>query len=230
MGPDTISSHTNTFASLVPGVDVTLGSGALGGTAVTVGIATDTTSMSQTVKGLVDQLNGVLSDIDSATRTGTGTTKGGALAGDTGLRSLRDELVGSLYSDAGSGLAAVGVQLDRYGKFVFDESKFKAAYQSDPAATAARFTKGATSSGFADRLAVVADRASRSSDGTLGSMVKGRTKTIDRLNSSITDWDMRLELRRTTLTRQFTALETALNKMNSQSSWLSGQIAQLSNG
>jgi flagellar hook-associated protein 2 len=38
---------------------------------------------------------------------------------------------------------------------------------------------------------------------------------------------MRLELRRTTLTRQFTALETALSRMNSQSSWLAGQISSL---
>ena len=32
----------------------------------------------------------------------------------------------------------------------------------------------------------------------------------------------------TTLTRQFTALETALSQMNSQSSWLSSQLASLS--
>ena len=29
------------------------------------------------------------------------------------------------------------------------------------------------------------------------------------------------------LTRQFTALETALSQMNSQSSWLAGQISSL---
>ena len=35
------------------------------------------------------------------------------------------------------------------------------------------------------------------------------------------------ELRRTTLERQYTALETALSSMQSQSSWLSSQISSL---
>ena len=44
----------------------------------------------------------------------------------------------------------------------------------------------------------------------------------------IADWDVRLATRRKTLTRQFTAMETALSSLKNQSSWLAGQLGSLS--
>ena len=48
------------------------------------------------------------------------------------------------------------------------------------------------------------------------------------LNKSIDAWDDRLELRRATLERQYTALEKALSQLSSQSSWLTSQLDALS--
>ena len=231
IGADTISSPTNTFTNVLPGVNITLGVDAVANTNVTTTLATDSKAMTATLKGLVESLNAVLSDIDTLTATGTGTgttvTKAGPLAGDSRLRSVRDQLVNTLYSSTNQGLSTVGIQLDRSGKFVFDEAKFKSAYEANPAATAAKFTAAATSPGFADRLAAVAKQSSRSTDGTISLAISGRKSVIDQLEDSVAAWDQRLELRRTTLTRQFTALETALGQMNSQASWLAGQISSL---
>ncbi len=47
------------------------------------------------------------------------------------------------------------------------------------------------------------------------------------MNDDIADWDVRLEQRRTSLERQYGALEVALGKLQSQSSWLAGQISSL---
>ena len=69
--------------------------------------------------------------------------------------------------------------------------------------------------------------ASDKTSGTVTGAVNGRTAAITRLNKSIADWDDRLALRRTTLERQFTALETAMSQMQSQSSWLSSQLSSL---
>jgi flagellar hook-associated protein 2 len=49
------------------------------------------------------------------------------------------------------------------------------------------------------------------------------------MQDSIADWDTRLALRQQSLTQQFTAMETALSQLNSQSSWLNGQINALGN-
>ena len=222
-----ITSTTNQFAGVLPGVTLALAPDTAPGTAVSLDLAIDAGRTSADVKALVDSLNAVLTEIDTATKVGGVGVTAGPLGGDRNLRAVRDQLVSTLYSAADTGLAAVGVQLDRYGKFSFDEAAFKSAYATDPAGTAAHFTTGTPTTGFADRLAKAADLAGDPFTGAVSSAIKGREDAIKRLNGDIDRWDTRLELRRITLTRQYTALETALGRMNSQSSWLAGQIGSL---
>ncbi len=223
LGADTIHSATNTFTGVVPGVDLTVSTAALG-TTVEVNVARDSGKVKDSVKSLVDNVNALLTQIDSL--TSYSSTSKGAMAGDVTLRELRTSLLNSVYPDDHSTMADVGVQTDRYGKLVFDQDKFNTAYAADPAAVAAKFTSG-TVDGFAARVTDVANRASDKYTGSITTSITGRNTAIDRLEDSIEDWDTRLELRRTTLTRQFTALETALSQMNSQSTWLAGQISSL---
>jgi flagellar hook-associated protein 2 len=145
------------------------------------------------------------------------------------VRAVRTALLTTVYPADGSSLAGVGIQLDRYGKLTFDEAAFKTAYAADPAGVAAKFTSGAVT-GFAARVQAVAKGASDSVNGTVTTSINGRSTEIDRMQDSISDWDARLALRQESLQRQFTALETALSQMNSQSSWLSGQLGSLSQG
>ena len=218
----TAASPTNTFADLLPGVTITLGGGATAGTTSTVAITRDTTSVKSAVKALVEQVNGLLTTIDGKVKM--------AFAGEAAARSLRDALSDTVFPGGTVSMSTYGIQTDRYGKLVFDESKFDASYAADPAATAAMFTSAgdAAEDGWAARVVKVAKAASDSTDGYVTSAIQGRTATIDRLQDSIDAWDLRLELRRTTLTRQYTALETALSGLKSQGDWLAGQIATLS--
>lgn len=217
------TSATNTFADLVPGVSITLAADAPAGTTSQVAMTRDPATASAALKGLVDAVNSALADIDTQTRTGTGTK--GPLAGDSTLLSVRGQLLSSVFAGDGSSLADLGLQTDRYGKLVLDEATFKKAYAADPAAVQARLT--APDTGFVSRVGEVAKAASDRVDGTLTTAITGRNDAISRLDDGIEAWDLRLEVRRTALTRQFTALETALNQMNSQSSWLAGQLSSL---
>ena len=231
IGADTIHSPTNTFTNLLPGVSVTLGTGAVAGTVVDIAATADPAAMSDKVKSLVDSMNAILSDIDAATKSGSGTVKGGPLAGDNVVRRVRDTLTSTLYASGGGSLADVGIQIDRSGKLVFDAAAFKAAYTEDPAGVAAKFVDG-TTPGFMARVAAAATGASNSTNGTITQALQGKDSLIRDLNDRIEAWDDRLAVREATLKRQFAALETALNAMQSQSSWLAGQIAGLptSNG
>ncbi len=229
VGTDTIHSSTNTFTDLLPGISVTLGAGAVAGTAVDLDAATDAGAMADRLKAFVDSVNAVLTDVDAATSTGSGTLSGGPLSGDTVVRQVRDLLTGTLYASGGGTLADVGVQIDRSGKLTFDATAFRTAYAKDPATVSAAFVDG-TAPGFVARVATVAAGASNSVDGSLTQALRGRDSVIKDLTSRIDAWDQRLGLREAALKRQFTALETALNQMNSQSNWLSGQIAQLPAG
>jgi flagellar hook-associated protein 2 len=228
IGSDVVHSPTNTFTDIAGGLTVTLGAKVPDGTLVHLDAQQDAAGMAKTVKGLVDAINGALARIDSLTAYDTSTRTSGPLAGDAGVGAVRNALLNAVYPTDGTSLAAVGIQLDRYGKLTFDEAKFKDAYSADPAAVAARFTSGGVA-GFAARVQKVAAGASNSVDGTITAAITGRNSDIKRMQDSIADWDTRLALRQDSLQRQFTALETAMSQMQSQSSWLSSQLAGLSN-
>lgn len=225
----TATSSTNTFTNLVPGVDVTLAPSATVGSTATVTVAQDSSSVRDSVKGLVDQVNSLLTLIDNQTATKSETGTAGVLAGDTMSRSLRNALVNTIFgSDSTTSMASLGIQTDRYGKLVFDGDTFDKAYAADPAGVAAKFTTGATTAtdGWAARVAAVAKGAT-GTNGTITAAIAGRNTALDRLSDSIADWDDRLEIRRKSLERTYTALETALSNMQSQGNWLAGQISSL---
>jgi flagellar hook-associated protein 2 len=227
VGSDVLHSATNSFTGTVNGLDITLQPGVAVNTAIEVTVARDTTTLTKSVKELVDAVNSALTDIDKLTAYNSGTKKSGVLAGDTAVRGVRTALLESVYPADGGSMASMGIQTDRYGKLVFDEAKLTAALAADPAAVTTAFAR-TTTDGFAARVQGVAKGASDSIDGTVTSAIQGRTAGIDRMQDSIEDWDLRLSLRRDTLTRQFTGLESALSRMNSQSSWLTGQLNALS--
>jgi flagellar hook-associated protein 2 len=222
----TITSASNTIKDVAPGVSLTLAPDASGSSDVTV--TRDAKTVSGKVKGLVDAVNDILSSIDALTAYDPTNQTTGKLSGESSVRELRGALLDRVFPADGSSLASLGIQTDRSGKLVFDQTAFESAYAADPAAVEARFTTPGT--GFVDRLHSLSDRASNSLTGTLTQTITGRKDAIRTLNDDIADWDTRLQLRRDTLTRQYTALEVALGQMNSQSSWLAGQISSLSGG
>lgn len=228
IGTDTVHSATNTFTDVANGLSITLGSTITDGTVVDLDVVQDTAGMTKTVKGIVESINAALAKIDSLTAYNSTTKTSGPLAGDASVRALRNSVLNAVYPGDGTSMAGVGIELDRYGKLTFDADKFTAAYSADPGAVASKFTSAAN--GFADRIQVVAQSASDSVDGTITTSINGRNSTIKRMQDSIDQWDTRLALRQSTLTRQFTAMESALQQMNSQSNWLTSQLSSLSSG
>jgi flagellar hook-associated protein 2 len=221
----TVTSTTNTFEDVVDGVDITLGAAATNATTATVTVTRDTASLSSQVQSLVDTLNAALDEIGTQTAYNAETGAAGKLLGDAAVRSLKTTLLNSVYPTDGSSMAALGIQTTREGKLTFDATKFKEAYAADPAGVAEKFTT--EGDGFAARLEKAAKSASSTTDGTITQAIKGRKQEITRLNESIDAWDLRLELRRTTLERQYTALETAMSTMSNQSNWLTTQLSSL---
>lgn len=220
IGGITATSSSNTFTDVVPGLTLTLSAGATG--SADIGVTRDAGTRSSAVKSLIDDINVILGQVSSL--TATGTTRG-LMSGDSTLRQVAGALQSAIYPAGGGSLATYGVEVDRYGKLTFDADKFAAGYQADPVAAAAAFTGPA---GFAARLTAAVENASDKYTGAITSAITNRGTAITRLNENIANWDDRLELRRASLERQYTALETALARMQSQSSWLTSQLASLS--
>jgi flagellar hook-associated protein 2 len=215
------TSSSNTVASLVTGVDVTL---QRTGTS-TVRVAADTTATVDAVKALVTAANDAIAEVKKQTSTGTGTR--GALASDSLVRSLA-ERVQTAFSTALGGVnaAAIGVQTSRDGTLVLDEAKLQDAVRSDPALVRGLVAPQDGSAGIGQRLRDVVKSAT-GTDGFLTSSVQGRERTTKDLQAQIESWDRRLEIRKATLQRQFSALEVSLGRLQSQSNWLSGQLSGL---
>jgi flagellar hook-associated protein 2 len=131
----TVSSSSNTFSGLLPGVSFTVGKVE---PAVTVRAAVDGTAVAGQVSKLVDAVDAVLSQISTSTAYNTTTQSGGPLTGDSVARSLQQQLL-TLVSGAG----APGVSLTRDGTLSFDQSAFVTAFAADPDKVKAAF--GATS-------------------------------------------------------------------------------------
>lgn len=224
----TATSTTNTFTDLLPGVTVTLADSTTVGTTSRLSLTRDSAKVSAAVKDLVDGLNGVLTSIDDQSKYDSSTKKAGPLMGEAVARSLRNDLLQSVYDDTGASLADLGITVNRQGTLDFDATKFAEKYAADPTGVAARFTS--TADGFAARVGDVAKSGSDPISGTLTAALTGRRSNITTMQNSIDAWDDRLALRRTALEKQFTALETAMNQMQSQSNWLAGQLGSLSSG
>ena len=81
--------------------------------------------------------------------------------------------------------------------------------------------------GIAAKLLAISKSASDATTGSIVALANGQDLLVKDYQARIEAWDLRLEKRREALTRQFTAMETALSSLKNQSTWLAGQINSL---
>jgi flagellar hook-associated protein 2 len=235
----TLTSATNTISGLMDGVVLTVTGPAAG---VSVKVASDPDAVATKVAALVTAANGLLDAISSYTDF---DSPAATLKGDSTLRQLSGQILDTVSGVVGANasLAAAGVELTDDGHLKFDKSVFTTKLAEDPAMVQRLFTATSTTAGpdgtagtaddvttptgLAARLAALATAASDDTTGTLTLLAKGKDSMAEDLQDRIDAWDVRLELRRTALTRQFTAMEVALSTLQNQSSWLAAQIGSL---
>jgi flagellar hook-associated protein 2 len=159
-GAYSVTSSTNAFTNLTPGVSVTVK--ALSAVPVEIAVAADSGAIADRVGALVDAVNSALDEIAAQTAYDADSKTAGVLNGDPGARRVAQSLVRAVtdavvQSPLGApGLA--GVSVDRTGKITFDRDKFLAAYAKDPAAVQRLFVQDATASSADLRFAGASDR------------------------------------------------------------------------
>lgn len=235
-----VYSTTNEFVGLLTGTTIKVSKPEA---EVTVAVTTDPQKVAASAQALVDAANEALAEIKKSTAT-SATTKS-ILTGDSTLNRLSSQILNAVSAVVGAdgSPGAYGVELTREGTVKFDKDKFLTALAADPSKVEAVVSGTAAGAGAdgvtgtADDVAAVAGAATRLLDlskqvtdkttGSLTLLAQGRDDLADDLQDRIDSWDTRLEKRRETLQRQFTAMEVALGSMQSQSSWLAGQLNSL---
>ncbi|MCI3921323.1 flagellar hook-associated protein 2 [Paenibacillus sp. TRM 82003] len=177
--------------------------------------------------------------------------KSGLLRRDSIVQKAYSELRGisSSFVDTGStdirSLAHLGISSTHYqdkGKLsVVDEQKLRAAINADPEAVMKLFS-GKDDEGGAGEKVGLAERMYNSVEGVLkeistkaGTSVFAETQSFNSqaiLSKRLSEYDERIDKMNSRLQdlesryyRQFTAMETAINRYNSQSSYLAGMFA-----
>ena len=230
--PYTVRSSSDTFDDLLPGVDVTL-KGVPSGS-VTIDVTRNADGIADRVAKLVDAVNNVLGGLAESSAYDSETEKAALLTGNGTVRRARDELTRALISPVAgatlSTLGLAGVTMKNDGTFTFDRAKFLAAYDTDPAAVERLFSVDFDSpqQSAMSRILAEVDDATGFGTGYLRGAEDTEKARVEDLGEQAAKWDVRLELRERVLRSTYSRLETALAQLQSQSTWLAGQINSLS--
>jgi flagellar hook-associated protein 2 len=168
-------------------------------------------------------------------------SKSGLLRGDgimTDLYNKMRNIMSSVVSTGGdyTSLASIGISSRNYqdrGKLYIDETKLKAALEKDPDAVQKLFSQiGDTAQGtnglvnklsdvMQDSIKKLTSRAGAMGNSQYDQSIIGRM--LSRLQTDITRQNDRLAKKENLYYKQFAAMEEAVAKFNSQSSWLYAQ-------
>lgn len=210
----TVNSSSNTFSNVIQGVTFTVSAPA-SNVSITVGKGEQ--SISDAVKALVDSAN------TATTEMNNDTAQGAALATNATISSIGQSVLSSVSNgtSTGASLSTYGISIDKNGVMSFDASAFAAAYSSDPTGTQSAITD------FANSLQSTADLATNATYGSVTSQIQSVTTISQNLTSEIGDWNDRLTTIKNAYTAKFTAMETALAKLQSQQTYLTSMFNQM---
>lgn len=210
-GGYTVSSATNTFTNVIPGVTFSVSAPA---TNVTISVSNGAQTISNAVQSLVNSANAAMTEMNND------TAKGAVLASNSSVESITQSILGAVSqgTSTGGSLSTYGISIDSNGVMSFDASAFATAYAADPNGTQQAI------SGFATALNTTATNATDPTYGTITTAITAGQTSASNLNTEISTWNDRLAQIKDSYTAKFTAMETALAKLQSQQTYLTNMF------
>ena len=219
------TSSTNAASGILDGVTVNL---AKEGTTTLTVAAEYSTNMTSALNAFITAYNAANSTMTTMGAYDATTKTAGALQGNQVLRDSQTTVRNLLYSTTTGGTSAyqtlsdIGVTAGTDGSLTLNSTKLQSALAADPDAVASLVTK-------------IGESYNTELEKTVG--YTGRIKTAtDSANTIVKDLEARqeaLSLRLETIEKRyrakFTALDTLISSLNTTSSYLTQQIASLTN-
>ncbi len=237
------SSSSNSVTNAIGGVTLTLTGVTTTSGPITVNVgapAPNSTNISNAISTFVTQYNKVISDIQtqlSQAPSSTDPTQG-TLYGDPELQDLLTSMRSMMYS-SGSGLPAGAATMDDIGVSTGATTGNGAEAASalagnltlDPTVLSNMLSSNASGvqaimKNWSSSFVSLADNAS-DPGGTIASRITGDNSQISNLGNQISSMQSALTDKQNFLVQEYAQLEAALSSNQSQSSWLTSQIASL---
>lgn len=210
---------------LIPGMVVDL-SGATDGEDLRVTVGRDTEEAVKNVKAFVDAANGFFSGVSAYGRSDPENGTTGLLSGESSLRRLSSQVRNS-FATVGSGAlvigSQVGIETTQDGTITLNEQTLTDLLASD-FGDLQSFLVGDGESGYLGTIRAAIETAT-GTDGVIENATTNLDARIDDIDDTIVRYERRLDIVEAGYRRQFTAMETLLAQLNSQSSFLSNQLA-----
>ncbi len=224
-----ITRGSNTIADAIGGVTLKLVKPTDGEAAITVG------RDDETAKKAIDEFAKAYNELNSLIRGQTSydaaSKKAGTLNGDSSVRSIQTQ-IRNIFANPISGLdgatmlSEIGLSFKTDGSMVVDSTKLSEAL-SDPAKKVSELFGGnGTVEGFAKTLES-SIKSILDSRGLIASRTEGIDRSIKSLEGRREALEARLAKVEARYSAQFSALDASMASMNSTSSFLAQQLANL---
>ena len=224
-----VTSASNAVQGAIQGVTINL-TAVSGTTPDTLTVAADNDSIQKAVQTFVDNYNKLVGTTKTLTSYDSGSGQAGALLGDSTLLGITSRLSRSLGTQFGSSgdavrsLADIGIKFEVDGSLSLDDDKLSAALAGSPEQVRTLFGNAA---GLGKSLTPMLEGYLQT-----GGILDGRTDSLNQSNKSLDDQQSQLDARMDALTQmytaQFTKLDQLLTSLNSTSSFLTQQLANVS--
>lgn len=207
--PLTIVSASNKVENVIDGLTLELTKAQKPGEApLQVVVAQDKEAVTGSLKKFVDSYNELVDEL--AKMTSSDPKSPGALASDSGIRSLKS-MLGNSVRDLSNGmtLGSLGIKTDRYGKLSFNETDFNKALEKDPELLGKALLGD---DGLLKRMSTDLDPYVKR-DGVLKSRNAGLDANEKRVNDRMAALDRKMEAAYKRYLNQFTTMNQMLQSM-----------------
>jgi flagellar hook-associated protein 2 len=223
-----VTGSSNTVDSAIDGVSISLLEARPGET-FSLDITLDKSKITNAVKTLVDNFNALARLMKNLSVFNAETGEAGVLLGDITLLSLnttlRRQLGDSVQGITGevNNLVSLGITTNADGTLKLDSSKLSGMVDSNLQEVTDIFS---SEDGIAERLDNFLDGYLKS-NGVIQGKTDGLNNTVEDINESLVDLDRRLETMRQRLQAQFAAMDALVSRLNSTSSFLTRELANI---
>jgi len=227
-----VKSTSNTLASIVDGLTLTLNADTTLTGPVTVNVVTDTEALKKTLTDFAAAYSAVVKLIATDTKYDAVAKKGAILQGDsaaTGMQRQLRTLAGSASAASATfgHLSDIGLELQADGSMTVNGTKLDAAL-ANPAELKKMFSASSatdpTLDGFGKRFRVIAD-SMIGIDGAVTTRTDGLGQQLQRNQKDQDALQLRLDAIEKRYRATYTALDTAMAQLQTQSSYITQQIA-----
>jgi flagellar hook-associated protein 2 len=217
-----VSSSTNTFSSVLPGVALQINNAT--GQPVSVSVGNDGTNIATSLQTLVTDYNSFRTQLTSDTAYNTTTETGSVLSDDPAAMQL-DEQLSQLFTSSfnSSGpvqsLADVGITVQSDGTLSFNQSQFNSAWNANPTAVQQMFTT--TNTGVSAKFDTLITQLAGQTNSLLSSRIAALQKQISDNQATISQMNQRLNDEQNLLYTSFYNMDLTIGKLKNTQSLIS---------